>query len=209
MNKNDPVTIALKIILGRKRQAPDYASHKQQYTACQQPGHEPGGYPEKPLWGTQFVKNLPHQMVTALPFTLFYPFDKLIFSAAAAANGASVSASIRKAPIKARYAPTDAPSAAAATVPVPNISTGMYRGMINRDKSTPADRNPSVNAAPIAPIKLSTGVPINSVRHKTAIEFPSRCTITPRTGAKITKGKPVSIQCAVVLAKIRRNNGCG
>src|SRR5690554_2216585 len=85
----------------------------------------------------------------------------------------------------------------------------MYSGIISNDKSTPAERSPSVNAAPMEPIRLSTGVPISSVRHRIATEFPSRCTITPRTGVSTTNGRPVSIQCANVFARISKNRGCG
>ncbi|MNP80243.1 hypothetical protein D3C76_1782790 [compost metagenome] len=46
---------------------------------------------------------------------------------------------------------------------VENISTGIYSGSTSRLSSTPPLRNPTVSATPIAPIRLSVGVPSNSV----------------------------------------------
>ncbi len=64
MDKNDAVTVALQVVLGSKRQAPDKAGKEQKDTGRQQPRHKPGCNPEEPFGRTQFVKELPHQLVT-------------------------------------------------------------------------------------------------------------------------------------------------
>src|SRR5882672_828546 len=82
-----------------------------------------------------------------------------IRNAAAIAQGANAAATISSA-ASSRSCPSGAsPAAAMSTLPAPMISTGTYSGSTSSDRSTPPPRSPSVRAAPIAPIKLSTGVP--------------------------------------------------
>src|SRR6266850_196377 len=81
-----------------------------------------------------------------------------IRNAAAIAQGANAAATISSA-ASSRSCPSGAsPAAAMSTLPAPMISTGTYSGSTSSDRSTPPPRSPSVRAAPIAPIKLSTGV---------------------------------------------------
>ncbi len=48
---------------------------------------------------------------------------------------------------------------------VAKINTGIYKGKIIKLSKTPPFFIPTVSATPIAPIKLSTGVPSNKVKN--------------------------------------------
>ena len=80
-------------------------------------------------------------------------------SAAAAAHGANTSDANRNAPSNDRCALAPKPAELASTAPAPKISTGMYKGRTSSDTNTPPPLSPKVRAAPIAPIRLNTGVP--------------------------------------------------
>ena len=85
--------------------------------------------------------------------------------AKAAAKGAPATAirvsaqRIRKGVAKGTIEPAPAPAAA-----TPKIRTGTQSGKINTANKSPPRRRLTVNAAPIAPIKVRAGVPASSER---------------------------------------------
>ena len=118
----------------------------------------------------------------------------LIFNAAAVGQGAKTKA-INKIEIKIlTCALTGKPLPAISTALLAKISTGTYNGKTSKDKIIPPRRNPTVNATPIAPTKLNTGVPSNKVNNK----MPNECLGIPKkianNGATINNGNPVTSQ---------------
>jgi hypothetical protein len=90
----------------------------------------------------------------------------LILNAAAVGHGANTNA-INNIEIKMLIcAIMGKPLPAIDTALLAKINTGTYKGKTSRDKIMPPRRNPTVNATPIAPIRLSTGVPNSKVNNK-------------------------------------------
>ena len=93
----------------------------------------------------------------------------LILSPAPMAKGANATAPHASAASKARGGEKNEPCIPASTEAFPKISTGTYRGRIMRDTRAPPLRQPTVKAAPIAPIRLKMTVPINNETSKANI----------------------------------------
>lgn len=130
-------------------------------------------------------------------------------SAAAVAHGANTSDNNRKAPSNDKCALAPRPAETASTAPAPKISTGIYKGRTSRDTSTPPPLSPKVSAAPIAPIRLNTGVPNNNDRASTSNASVCRSNWNPSIGDIRTSGTPVTIQCASALPSTSSINGWG
>eukprot|EP01036_Dinobryon_divergens_P039199 gene39199-51616_t len=106
----------------------------------------------------------------------------------------AISASPAFTPVAA--ATTTGATARASTAPAPNTNTGTYKGKSKSDCSTPPPRTPKVSAAPIAPSKDKTGVPINKVKASMASACGLSPNCKPNNGDNSTKGKPAINQCA-------------
>lgn len=130
-------------------------------------------------------------------------------NAAAVAQGAKVTEPVNSAPIISICALMSKLTRNDSTAPAPKINTGMYSGKISSDIKTPPPRNPMVRAAPTAPIRLNTGVPINKVSINKPIEAGSMPSCKPNNGDNNTKGMPDNIQCAATLLITNRVSGCG
>ena len=126
--------------------------------------------------------------------------DKLIFSAAAVANGASVSEKIKPAVISPRKGLYGKPSTDAMIAAVARIRMGTYNGNTSSDSNCPPPLRLSVSATPIAPIRLSTGVPSASVAIITGMDSEGRFIHTAKRGDSRTRGKPAISQCVNTLA---------
>ena len=130
----------------------------------------------------------------------------LILNAAAVAIGDKVNAKTNRPAKKYNSAAMDRPLVALFIANIAKISTGMYKGRINRLNNIPP-LSPIVNATAIAPIKLSIGVPKNrvSMRQISASWFNARK--IPTSNATTIKGKPVINQCAKIFANTSATSG--
>src|SRR5258708_6757240 len=121
-------------------------------------------------------------------------------SAAAPAHGAKAPANTSNAPSKRSCGCPPMPAAAASAEPAPIISTGTYKGSTSSESKAPPPRRPNVSAAPIAPIKLRTGVP----KAKDSVSTPSnswgKSNCSAKTGEIRTRGRPETNQWANTLA---------
>jgi len=124
-------------------------------------------------------------------------------------SGASAKASNKIAPSISSGAAGSPPVAAACTAPAPKMRTGAAGGNTNNANSTPPPRAAKVNAAPMAPSKLSAGVPSDKLANNTGNAARGRCSISANNGATATNGAPHSSQCASVLASANSVGGCG
>src|ERR1700730_12359181 len=86
-----------------------------------------------------------------------------------------------------------APAPAAAT---PKIRTGTQSGKIKTANNSPPRRRLTVNAAPIAPIKVRAGVHATSESVTLQSWFVGRSSMRPKKGAAAARGRPVRIQWA-------------
>ena len=105
--------------------------------------------------------------------------------------------------------PDPSPAVAASTEPAPKISTGTYNGSTNKATRALLPRRPRVKLAPIAPIKLSTGVPRASDAASTSNEGVDKSNCNASSGASNVKGKPVNNQYATTLPSTSVPNGAG
>lgn len=117
-----------------------------------------------------------------------------IRSAAAAAHGANTSEANKNAPSNDKWVLAPKPTELASTAPAPKISTGMYNGRTSNDTNTPPPLSPKVRAAPMAPIRLKTGVPSNNDAVNTSKASIGKLNWMPSTGAISTSGTPVTNQ---------------
>ena len=127
--------------------------------------------------------------------------------AAAVASGASTTAKSEIAANKDKCACGLIPCWLADTASEPNISTGIYSGNTNNATNKPLPRAPKVSAAPIAPIRLSAGVPSKSETTKMPIASLGNAYCKPIIGASNTTGKPHTSQCAKILADTNNDKG--
>src|SRR6266699_2676490 len=113
-------------------------------------------YSEESIWkvNDKLIKHIGH-------------YSKDMRSAAEVAHGAKIRESTVTAPSRERFGWGFRPMMLASTAPAPKINTGIYSGSTSSEIKTPLPRNPTVKAAPIDPIKLSTGVPSNRLTKRT------------------------------------------
>ena len=72
------------------------------------------------------------------------------------------------------------------------------------DKSNPPLRKPTVNPAPIAPIKLKLAVPTAIASIIATVPDAGSCNSKANNGDKMVNGNPVNSQCANVFANTCR-----
>src|SRR6202051_4259495 len=104
-------------------------------------------------------------------------------------------------------APNDNPDIAACEAATPKISTGIDRGSTSTASNSPPRCSVTAKAAPIMPVKVSAGVPANSVKATADVESASRFKRSPSTGVAITSGSPAASQCASALAAQASSSG--
>src|SRR5882762_5336046 len=121
-------------------------------------------------------------------------------NATAVAHGAKALANTSKAPRSKSWAWPPRPEAAASDAPAPMISTGTYRGSTSSESNAPPPRRPSVSAAPIAPIRLRTGVPSAKDSARTPRSSGGKANCSAKTGEIRTRGRPDVTQWANTFA---------
>ena len=89
----------------------------------------------------------------------FQAYSRLSFRAAAMAQGARVRAAMRPAASRPSCPLYGSPSTADDTALVAMINMGTYSGNTKRESSCPPRRKLTVSALPMAPSRLSVGVP--------------------------------------------------
>src|SRR5262245_43232643 len=130
-------------------------------------------------------------------------YSNAIRNATAVAQGAKENDSTKQAPSNDRFASLPIPDMLLVTAPAPNINTGTKRGSTRRATNKPLPRNPSVRAAPIAPIILNVGVPSKSDNVNTPSDSPTRPNCKPNRGESRTTGRPEITQCAKTFPMTR------
>jgi len=73
----------------------------------------------------------------------------------------------------------------------PKIKTGIVSGITSTASSRPPRRSTTESAAPMRPIKVSAGVPANSVSATAVVAVASRLSSSANRGAATTRGTPV------------------
>ena len=89
-----------------------------------------------------------------------------------------------------------------------NINIGIYNGRINSDSNIPEFFIPTINEAPIVPIKLKLGVASKRVVNNKIILLLSSIRILASIGDNNTIGSPVRIQFTLVLANTINAKEC-
>ena len=80
---------------------------------------------------------------------------------------------------------------AASTAKVPKMSMGINKGSIKSEINVPELFNPTVNAAPIEPMKLKLGVPKSRAKKSTLMASTERLNCSARIGDINSKIRPV------------------
>ena len=136
-------------------------------------------------------------------------YSAAIFSAIAHPKGHKTRQASSNPPKRSNCCAAGNPAIDASTAPAPKISTGMTSGNTSKDSKTPLLREPNVRAAPSAPIKLIIAVPRAIATINTPYPSGPRLSMTPISGAATSKGTPVVIQCAAILARAVIHSGWG
>src|SRR6185312_4405423 len=129
-------------------------------------------------------------------------YSRLMRTAAAAASGASVTPSTAKAPSSSSGARYASPAMASCVARAPKISTGSDSGSVSSDSSAPERFMPSVSAAPIEPIRLRATLPTATDATIPATAAAGAPSDSAASGAMSASGRPVSSQCAALLANM-------
>src|SRR6185503_18701123 len=151
VDEDDAVGLALLRVGGRDQQADIEADDRKHR------GRKPAG--DRQLAGER-VESLRRRVPEP-------PHSDEILRAAAVAQGANATATISMAPRISSCPWPPRPAEAISTAPAPITSTGTYSGSTSSASSTPPPRTPRVSAAPMPPIKLSTGVPSSNDKAST------------------------------------------
>ena len=104
---------------------------------------------------------------------------------------------------------TVSPFSAPSIALTPKISTGMNNGKISSESNTPPRRDPKISAAPIAPIRLSEGVPNTKTNINIAMPSVFILSMTAITGAATINGRPVVSQWVTTFANTIISSGNG
>src|SRR5712664_2686492 len=92
------------------------------------------------------------------------------------------------------------PDIAACEAATPKIKTGIDNGSTSTASNNPPRCSVTESAAPIMPVKVSAGVPANSVNATAEVEAASRFNNSPKTGVAMISGSPAASQCASAFA---------
>src|SRR6185503_8628916 len=170
VDEDDAVRLALRRVGGRDKERHVKARDGEQAGEERKPRNQLPGNWEKRLRSGEAKKIGSHQ-------------SRATRRAAQAAQGPTSEDTARKAPSRDRCAAGLIPVKAAVTAPAPNTSTGTNNGSTSRPRRAPPPRTPRVSAAPAAPSRLSTGVPMSRDASSTQSAFAGRSYCRPTSGA--------------------------